>query len=165
CVVQVCHDCRSSLMRSKIPRFSLRNGLYRGSLPHDLRDLTWVEEMCCAVYRTTAHVTRLFQDGLKVHGNTCAHDTNIVSTAEVLPRTPADVLGQLTVVFVGAGEIRPDVLQTMFRVRKEKVWRMLMWLKEHNAVYRKLQFSRSNLELYNDSLDVLPGIRESIIFD
>ncbi|KZT35093.1 hypothetical protein SISSUDRAFT_990986, partial [Sistotremastrum suecicum HHB10207 ss-3] len=163
CVVQLCNDCRSSLSKNKIPRYSLRNGLYRGSLPEQLQDLTWVEEMCCAIYRTTAHVTRLFQDGVKVHGNTCAHDTNVISTVEVLPRTPADVLGHLTVVFVGAGVVQPHVLKNMFQVRKEKVWQTLMWLKEHNAVYRNLVFSREHMELYNSPDELLPGIDEAII--
>ncbi|KAG1851338.1 hypothetical protein DFJ58DRAFT_661660, partial [Suillus subalutaceus] len=30
------------------------------------------------------------------HGNICAHEMNVVSTASVLPRTPADINGLLS---------------------------------------------------------------------
>ena len=49
------------------------------------------------------HVTRLFQSSdpsqPKVfHGNTCAHDMNVMSTASVLLRTSADINEFLSVV-------------------------------------------------------------------
>ncbi|KIO16894.1 hypothetical protein M407DRAFT_43823, partial [Tulasnella calospora MUT 4182] len=97
----VCDECDSALGRDQVPRFALVNDLFRGVLPDEFSDLTWAEEMVCAIYRTTAHVTQLYStsskpsDPLVFHGNTCAHDMNVVSTATVLPRTPADILGQL----------------------------------------------------------------------
>ncbi|KZT34535.1 hypothetical protein SISSUDRAFT_962634, partial [Sistotremastrum suecicum HHB10207 ss-3] len=171
-IVRVCGDCKGSLLKKKMPRFALANNLYRGHLPEDLRDLTWVEEMVCAIYRTTAHVSRMYENSngsernpLKFFGNTCAHDTNIVSTASVLPRTPADVLGNISVVFVGPGEIVPDQICDPYRVRKDKVWKFLLWLKANNPLYRCLEYSRENLEMYNSADGVLPGLRESIIHD
>ena len=60
--------------------------LYRGRFPDCLQDLTWIEEMVCAKYQNTAHVTRLYQSDDPAnprlfHGDTCAHEMNIVSTA------------------------------------------------------------------------------------
>ena len=111
-----CTDCYNSLGRSELPKFSLKNGLYRGHLPKRFRDLTWVEEMIGSLYRNTAHVTRLFgsnkqemnaQDVPRVlRGNTCAHETNVLSTAECLPRTPENINGMISVVFVGANKLR-----------------------------------------------------------
>lgn len=116
-----CGDCSTDLFKQKIPRFALANGLYWGELPDMFTDLTWVEEKICAIYCTTAHVTCLFQSSdpsqPKVfHGNTCAHDMNIISTASVLPRTPADVTGLLSVIFVGLGKFNLKQLGTVFRV-------------------------------------------------
>ncbi|KAG2045580.1 hypothetical protein BDR06DRAFT_900525 [Suillus hirtellus] len=85
--MNVCADCLTALSKeNSVPRFALANGLYRSELPTYFEDLTWVEEKICAIYSTTAHVTRLFQSSdplqLKVsHGNICAHDMNVVSTA------------------------------------------------------------------------------------
>ncbi|KAG2134231.1 hypothetical protein BD769DRAFT_1714369 [Suillus cothurnatus] len=88
--LNICGQCFRSLSRAKVPRFALANKLYRGQMPPQFRDLTWVEEMVCAIYRNMAHVTRLYQSSdpaqpFVFHGNTCAHETNLVSTAKVLP--------------------------------------------------------------------------------
>ena len=65
-------------------------------MPEEFRDLTWIEEMVCAKYRNTAHVTRIYGSSdpsqpRVFHGNTCAHEMNVLSTATVLPRTVADM--------------------------------------------------------------------------
>ena len=94
--VQVCKRCWASLNLGKIPRFPLANKLYRGRLPNESSDLTWVEEMVCAIYKNTAHIMRLYgstdpSQPKVIHGNTCAHEMNIISTVNVLPRTPANI--------------------------------------------------------------------------
>ncbi|TEB25453.1 hypothetical protein FA13DRAFT_1583938, partial [Coprinellus micaceus] len=165
--VVVCHDCYSALKSAKIPRLALRNNLYRGRLPDEFEDLTWVEEMACAVYRNTAHVTRLFDSSSPdqptvLHGNTCAHEMNVVSTANVLPRTPADIHGMLSVVFVGPGEFDPAKSGTLFRVRKQKIWQFLVWLKAHNSLYLGLHFSNAALQLFPED-GPLPGLSEATI--
>jgi hypothetical protein len=65
-----------------MPKFALANNLYRGRLPSQFHNLTWVEEMVCAQYRYMAHITRLFQSHDPVlpnvlHGNTCAHEISM----------------------------------------------------------------------------------------
>ena len=49
--VTVCSECKTSLLKDEIPRYALANKLYRGELPIQFKDLTWVEEMVCALYR------------------------------------------------------------------------------------------------------------------
>lgn len=90
-MVAVCHDCYLAFERKGgpyIPRFSLRNNLYRGSLPDHLKDLTWVEEMVCARYRITAHVTRLYQS----HNPRDPIAKKLVSVSPDLIRSVADHL-------------------------------------------------------------------------
>ncbi|KAF8426441.1 hypothetical protein L210DRAFT_3420646, partial [Boletus edulis BED1] len=166
-VIKVCSECRHALTKKKVPRCALANGLYRGELPAQFHDLTWVEEKICAIYCTTAHVTRLFQSSdpsqPKVfHGNTCAHDVNIISTASVLPRTPADVAGFLSVVFVGPRKFDPKSLGTTFRVRKSKIWAFLVWLKRHNRLYTDIPIDPDVVELYPDD-GMLPGLSGRVV--
>ncbi|KAJ7936648.1 hypothetical protein B0H13DRAFT_1498614, partial [Mycena leptocephala] len=83
--IEICEDCLSKLKQSELPKFALKNDLYRGRVPDEFSDLTWIEEMACCLYRTTAHVVRLFSsDNDKqpkvFHGNVCAHEMNIVNT-------------------------------------------------------------------------------------
>jgi len=122
-----------------------------------------------AKYHNTAHITRIYQSSdlsqPKVfHGNTCAHDMNIVSTASVLPQTPADINGMLSVVFIGPGRFKPDSLGPLFKIRKAKVWHFLLWLKEHNWLYIDMTLDPNIMALYSDD-GILPGLGHNVFED
>ncbi|KAG1735530.1 hypothetical protein EDB19DRAFT_1593493, partial [Suillus lakei] len=91
------------------------------------------------------------------HGNICAHDMNATSTASVLPRTPADVIGFLSIVFVGPGKFTPDQIGPTFRVRKNKIWSFLVWLRHHHHLYSDILLEPDNPMLH-PSGDMLPGL-------
>ena len=165
----VCHPCYAYLPQSSMPRFALANKLYRGRLPEMFHDLTWIEERVCAIYSNTAMVTRLYQSSdpsqpTVFHGNTCAHEMNISSTATVLPRAPCDVNGLLSVVFVGSWKFKPEYLGNMYRIRKSKVWQFLRWLKAHNRLYANILLDESTMKLYPED-GYLPGIEDNVIHD
>ena len=147
----------------------LMNKLYRGHLPERFHDLTWIEERVCAKHTNTAAVTRLYQSSdpsqpAVFHGNTCAHEMNVSSTATVLPRAPSDVNGLLSVVFIGPSKFKPEYLGNMYRIRKSKVWDFLQWLKAHNSLYKDVFLDDQTMDLYpNDGH--LPGIDETVIHD
>ena len=88
-----------------MPRYTLANRLYRGRLPEEFRDLTWIEERVYAKYSNTAVVTRLYQSS--------DLSQNVSSTANMLPRTPSDVNGILSVVFIGSSKFKPEYLRNM----------------------------------------------------
>ena len=67
------------------------------------------------------------------HGNTCAHEVNVVSMAAVLPRAPSDVNGLLSVVFIGPFKFKPEYLRNMYRIWKQNVW---SFLQSHNRLYK-----------------------------
>lgn len=166
--LDVCDDCSSSLRKGSIPRLSLRNDLYRGRLPEEFRDITWVEEMVCAKYLTTAIVTRLLMGhgdfkARKLRGNTCAHKMNIVQTALSLPRAPADVNGMISVVFLGSEKLDDNRLQEIFYVRREKVFRFVSWLKDNNEMYSDIAVNEEVLRLYPES-GSLPGLKDRVVY-
>ena len=102
----LCGDCYRSLIKCKMPCFALADHFYCGDLPHESQDLTWVKEMACAIYCMTAHVTHLYEssddkDLFVCHGDTCAHEMNVISTATVLPHTVGEIDSVLTKFFVG----------------------------------------------------------------
>lgn len=165
----LCAECHSSLTRKRIPRFSLANRIYRGKLPLQFSDMTWVEEMVCALYRNTAQITRLYGSSdpaqpTVLHGNTCAHDMNLVSTASILPRTPTDINGMLSVVFIGCGKLNMSSLKNMFRVRKYKIWNFLCWLKANNQLYSHIPIDINIVNMYPED-GTLPGLQEAIIYN
>lgn len=168
-VIQLCPDCFHSLSNHKLPKFALANNIFRGSLPDDLSDITWIEEIVCAIYRNTAHVTRLYGSSdpshpTVLHGNTCAHEMNVISTAAVLPRTPADVNDMLSIVFIGSNRPTAQALKKLFRVRKGKVMSFLMWLKNYNKLYEHIPIDHTIANQYPDD-GVMPGLEERIIVD
>lgn len=89
---------------------------------------------------------------------------NVVSTASVLPCTPADVAGFLSVVFVGPHKFSSKSLGSTFRVRKAKVWAFLVWLKNHNRLYADIPIDPHVVELYPDD-GVLPGLSDCVVED
>ena len=136
CVLTFCASCSNALAAEKLPKYALNNGLFRGIVPEEFCALTWVEEMACCRFRTTAQVVRLYQssspsDPFVLYGDTCAHEMNVVSTANVLPRMSSEIQGQLSIVFVGPGPIKPQQLNKTFRIDKIRVWRFLVGLKEN----------------------------------
>ncbi|KAG1817182.1 uncharacterized protein BJ212DRAFT_1270530, partial [Suillus subaureus] len=145
----------------------LANGLYCGCLPEQFRDLMWVEEKVCAIYCITAHVTHLFQSTdpsqPKVfHGNTCTHDMNVMSTVTILPCTPSDINGFISVVFIGPNKFDPKCMGSLFQVQKEKIWAFLNWLKFHNHLYVDLPLDSSIMDIYPvDGL--LPGLHLCVV--
>ena len=167
--LDVCTLCYSSLNKAVMPKFALANDLYQGKLPERFVDLTWVEEMVCARYRYTAHITRLFQSSDPalpnvLHGNTCAHEMNVVSTASVLPRTPSDINETLSVVFIGPGRFRSGLLKDTFRICKRKVWDFLVWLTAHNLCYLDMLLDKTIIDQYPED-GILPGIENNVVED
>ncbi|KAG2108181.1 uncharacterized protein F5147DRAFT_577018, partial [Suillus discolor] len=163
----ICPDCRSSLFKRKIPWLALANDLYRGPLPEQFADLTWVKEKVCALYCIMAHVTHLFQSldptqPRVFHGNTCAHEMNTMLTATVLPRTPTDVNGFLSVVFIGPEKFDPMRMGTLFRVRRQKIWTFLIWLRYHNTLYANIPLDSSVMSLYPED-GPIPGLAEHVV--
>ncbi|KAG1768401.1 hypothetical protein EDD22DRAFT_732971, partial [Suillus occidentalis] len=167
--VKVCTDCYCSLTHAKVPCFVLANNLYHGSLPDQFQDLTWVEEMVCALYQNLAHVTCLYWSSdpaqpFVFHGNTCAHETNLLSIVKVLPCTPADINGMLTIVFVGATKLDVKSLRSLFHVCKQAVWSFFCWLATHNRLYKHISLDADIMDLYSDD-GTLPGLAKHIVYD
>ncbi|KAE9384567.1 hypothetical protein BT96DRAFT_841991, partial [Gymnopus androsaceus JB14] len=97
---------------------ALNNHMYRGELPPDLQDITWVEEVVCSLYCTTAHVARIFgsssdSEPFQMCGNTCAHSMNLFKNAIMLPWAPSDLNDIITIVFIGPRKLRREELSKL----------------------------------------------------
>jgi hypothetical protein len=90
---------------------------------------------------------------------------NIVNTATELPCTPQDINGSISVVFIGPDKFKADAIHKLFRIRRDKVWAFLCWLKftAQNPLYVDIPLSEDNLLRYEETTSILPGINEQII--
>ncbi|KAJ3778442.1 hypothetical protein FB446DRAFT_658022, partial [Lentinula raphanica] len=169
--IYLCGPCRSFLSRDALPRLSLNNHLFRGDLPSQFCDMTWAEEMACALYRTTAHVSRLYgsgsdEDPFQLHGNVCAHPLDICYTATHLPWAPADINDLISIVFVGCRKLSKDEMRKSksFFVRRHIIRCFLNFACLHNKLYIGLPPPDENiLNLYPEN-DILPGLEERIVY-
>ncbi|KAJ3909347.1 hypothetical protein F5879DRAFT_791812, partial [Lentinula edodes] len=170
--IYFCRECYNSLRRVSMPRLALNNYLYRGELIEGIEDITWVEEMACAIYHTSAHVARIYGssnagDSLQLHGNVCAHALDICSVAKKLPWSPADVNDLISIVFVSKAKLKHDDLRKLkpYFVRRSVIRMLLSDLCHRNRLYTGLYtLDNSMLELYPDN-DLLPGLQERIVYD
>ncbi|EJD34401.1 hypothetical protein AURDEDRAFT_140569 [Auricularia subglabra TFB-10046 SS5] len=165
--LDICSDCDVGLRSSRVPRVSLRNGLYRGILPDEFKDLSWVEEQICAINVAACKIVRLHgssnpENPFVLYGNTCAHPMNVVETAKVLPRAPTDIAGRLGVIFVGPKKYKPKALGDIFRVRRHKVIAFLRWLCAHNKLYSDLSVDFAIFDQYPED-GPLPGLDSRIV--
>ncbi|KAJ3904929.1 hypothetical protein F5879DRAFT_800659, partial [Lentinula edodes] len=169
--IYFCSECYNSLRRVSMPRLALNNYLYRGELIEGIENITWVEEMACAIYHTSAHVARIYGsssagDSLQLHGNVCAHPLDICSVAKKLPWSPADLNDLITVVFVSKAKLKQHDLQKLkpYFVRRSIIRMLLSDLCHRNRLYVGLYtLDSSMLELYPDN-DLLPGLQERIVY-
>ena len=56
-----CGEYHLSLKSKCLPKFTLANKLWQGTLPYWFHNLTWIEEIVYAKFWNIAHVTRLYQ--------------------------------------------------------------------------------------------------------
>ena len=117
----------------------------------------------------TAYITHLFGStdpalSCVLHGNTCAHDMNIISSASVLSRTPADVIDMLSVVFIGPGNLQAKHLNNLFHIHKKEIWSFLLWLQQYNLLYADIILDPNIFSLYSED-DCLPGICNHVLVD
>lgn len=56
-LLTVCTQCETWLENNFLSKYALCNQLFRGLLPEEFHDLTWVKEMVCSVYCCTIQMT------------------------------------------------------------------------------------------------------------
>ena len=129
-VVGLSSSKEGSAFRSySVPKLTLFNGLFAGTIPSELVGLTCVEESMINIYSS---VTKMFLAGgkhYKVKGGTSYTIINdLTSVAKYLPRMPSI---EDTAVM---RHRRTDVGKE-YKYRPFRVYSALNWLKEHNHLY------------------------------
>lgn len=134
-------------------KYALSNMLYIGKVPHELKNLTCVEESLIARCRVKCSIYKIHskQDKTtsqyKISGNIITYPQNPNNIIKLLPSLPEREY--FHVIFVGAIQPCESKLKQVLKVRREKIRNALIWLKNNNCAY-------SDVEISNDNLDKLP---------
>ncbi len=139
-----CYICSRCSRDTRSPKkFSLENSMIPSLVPHELQNLTQVEEMLIA---RTLPIMRVYikSGGQRGYSGHCVNlPQNVKELAMSLPRYPKE-LSVIIVKVKGRDNTFKDVT-----VRREKVHNALLWLMHNNPHYADLQIDE-------DALNSLP---------
>lgn len=166
--LNVCIDCYGPLVtKNKIPPCALANGLFLGQVPPELKDLTVVEEALIARRRAKAWIVHLQEsadedeDGRRpanvnipprqraMKGHVITYPSKPEKVSPFLPSSLESVSSLMCVVFVGSKAPTKEWLKTKAKplvVRREKVRKALLWLRQNNDLYRDIKFNEDVLQ-------------------
>jgi hypothetical protein len=154
------------LNKGKTPPLSLANHLLLGDVPAELRDWTPVEESVVARCRAKVCIIQLkAEDGITLsntqrglRGHIVIYPQKPENLLNILPPSVEDVCTPICVVFVGSHRPTHAWLRENAKpliVRRERIRSALLWLKNHNDLYRHVLINENCLNMY-PAHDVLP---------
>ena len=148
----ICARCQKLLTAGKLPKFSLANGMWLGNLPQELADLTFAEQLLVARVRHNRCLVRVSSGWHKMTANAISFANPTPIVYDVLPPSQ-DELEEI-LAFIYTGPCKPtakDFERTPLLVRKNKVGKMLNWLKLNHCDYYDLDISQRNLDSYPEN--------------
>jgi hypothetical protein len=140
---QLCGSCLNSLNRGKVPKFSAMNAVnvtMCQDYPSELQDLTLIEEYAIARSHPIGTILKLKPNGVK---NPTAHN--------ILPSPDLQFHNDIAIVWTGNKEPTVDDLKPFAEVHKDKVIRALLWLCEHNPLYKSVRINHELISRWEDS--------------
>jgi hypothetical protein len=165
--VDLCQECLGRLNNGRRPKLSLANGMWVGSVPAELQDLTLPERILISLAFPAAYVVKLYPSGKRgagwqqdrlnsgLRGNVSSYKldqqqiSDMVGVGLTVP-PPASILSAtLAITYIGSNNLPKRCLPGTFRVRRHRVARALQWLKANNPLY-------SNVQISSERLDQLP---------
>src|SRR6267378_2033232 len=158
---QLCGSCLNSLNRGKVPKFSAMNAVnvtMCQDYPSELQDLTLIEEYAIARSHPIGTVLKLKPNGMKnptAHNGICGHIVTIPQNPgpllDILPSPNLQFHNDIAIVWTGNKEPTVDDLKPFAEVRKDKVIRALLWLCEHNPLYKSVRINHELINQWEDS--------------
>ncbi|KAJ6495752.1 hypothetical protein C8R47DRAFT_958364, partial [Mycena vitilis] len=162
----ICLQCKAKLLQDERPPLALANGMWIGSIPFELSILTLAERLLIALYFPAAYVIKLYplkkgakswadiQDKVNsaMKGNVSTYRLNTAQIAGIvsgntMPPSPQILAATIGVTFVGAGNVPLRVMPDFLRVRRQRVFDALVWLKQNNDLYGRIEISQEQLRL------------------
>jgi len=100
---KICQTCRISVEKGKIPKHALANGLWLGTVPDQLKGLTFSEKMMIARVRHNRAVVRVSSGRAKMVANVIMFANPTPSVYHALPPTREEMTEVLAFIFTGSG--------------------------------------------------------------
>ncbi|KAE9388266.1 hypothetical protein BT96DRAFT_744070, partial [Gymnopus androsaceus JB14] len=128
-----------------IPVRSYANGLWTGSLPPVLQNLTFLEEQCIARARATKCMFKLEigpTGQYASRGNVCIFPQDPSPLTTSLPPPLSQLHDEVCIILVGSPDVEVTVemlSRSPLLVRRARIIEALKWLIQHNPLYSDLE--------------------------
>jgi len=172
----MCTGCESHLSKNKLPPEALANSLWTGAgMVKELLGLTWVEEKLVSRVHVSVQVQKCravrnwkwdaFHPQPKVKGHIITYPMDPGMILRWLPLKPAGLVQLVKVVFMSSEKpsFQEALKSKFFLVRREKVQQALLWLKEHNPLYKDVELDYETLAQLPDE-GIVPEIYNCMTF-
>ena len=127
--ITLCYHCNHEIVNRKQPKESLANYRWVGSVPDELSDLTWLEELLIARAHLIGRIIRLEErkasSYFALKGHTVLLPQDTTRLVDLLPLSPSSLPNTVRVVWAGKSAPNKSHLRSNFTVRREKVHRAL----------------------------------------
>jgi hypothetical protein len=115
-----------------VPTNALIRGLFTGSLPPELTDLTYVEQSMISIYSAISKITLVGGKHYQTKGaSTYTVINDLASVSKQLPRMPS--IECIALLRHRNGDFKKD-----YKYRPKRVHRALIWLKLNNHLYKDI---------------------------
>ena len=149
----LCSSCHRSLYNMHaLPKESLANSRWVGSVPVELQGLNWIEECLVARAHFVGRVVQLQNRratayfAIKGHTILLPQDTTKLLT--LLPMPPESLTDLIRVVWVGKSDPNRAALSPHFKVRTKKNYDALQWLCNHHEDYKNVAITEAELNTW-----------------
>lgn len=146
---KICIHCEGSLSQGLMPKYALANGLWLGSIPSQLKDLYYAEQLLISWVRRSKCIVRVSLGMHKMKANAIMFENPTPKIYSRLPPSLDDLDDVLA--FIWTGPIKPtpeDMERTPMLVRRKKVTEALEWLQLNHLDYYDLDIAYDILEKY-----------------
>jgi hypothetical protein len=148
----ICTSCKDSLQEGLAPKYALANGLWLGSVPSQLQNLTYAEQLLISRVRRNKCIVQVSSGMHKMKANVIAFENPMPKIYQRLPPPIGDLDEVLAFIYTGPCRPSPeDMDRTPLLVRRNKVSEALEWLVLNHADYRNMDIAYDNLESYPEN--------------
>ena len=139
-LLSLCVSCYNAIQHNFQPPESLANFRWIGPLPKELEELNWLEEILIARAHCIGRIVRLQErkesSFFALKGHTILLPQDTTHLLNILPMSPASLVDEIRVIWVGKSAPKRSGLMTHFKVRTQKVYDALCWLCKHHEDYK-----------------------------
>ncbi|KAJ7266935.1 hypothetical protein B0H12DRAFT_1200858 [Mycena haematopus] len=138
----LCSQCRAKLVQDERPPLALSNNMWIGAPPFELTVLTLPERVLIARYLPAAYINAQHWENKNKDSVNNGLRGNIagITSGNTMPPSP-------NILAATIGNVPLRILPDFLRVRRDRVFRALVWLKENNGLYANIEISESQLRL------------------